>query len=104
MTTAIRLAMSAYSAAVAPRSARARCSNRPRRRSQGRVMTIVGTASRGSDRGRDRVEQVAEVLAQQGHRRDDDDRDQRDHQAVLDGSGASLTAEDVGGLELELDE
>src|SRR6476660_10282173 len=104
MTTAIRAAMREYSAAVAPRSARARCSNRPRRRSQGRVMTIVGTASTGSDRGGDVVEQVAEVGAQQGHGRDDDDGDQRDHQAVLNGGGTTLTAQDVGGLELELHE
>src|SRR5579859_2187782 len=47
-----------------------------------------------SDRDRDVVEQRAQVLAEQGDRRDDDDRDQGDHEAVLNrGDAAVLVAE-----------
>src|SRR5690349_11205417 len=41
------------------------------------------TASAGSERAGDVVEEGVEVVAQQGDGADDDDGDQRDHQAVL---------------------
>src|SRR6476469_6076646 len=47
----------------------------------------------GSDARGDLVEERAEVGAQEGHRDDDDDGDEGDHEAVLHGGRALLRAE-----------
>jgi len=55
------------------------------------------------DAGGDLVEQAFQVATEQGDGSNDDDGDQRNHQAVLDRGGATVAAQ-CSYLDLELDE
>ena len=48
----------------------------------------------GSDAGGDGVEEAVQVVAQEGDGGDDDDRDEGDHEAVLNGGGTALTGDE----------
>jgi hypothetical protein len=54
----------------------------------------------------DTAEQAGELLAEQCHGADDDDGDEGNHQAVLNGGGTTVTAvtEQTGNPDLKLDE
>ena len=49
------------------------------------------------------MEQGAEIGTEEGDGTDDDHRDKSDHESVLNGGGATVTAQ-RGNLDLELDE
>src|SRR3954452_6716099 len=80
----------ANSTALAPR-----CSRR-RRLIRAHHLSLRRNSRDGLRSGRellsDAVEHVHEVVAEQGHRSDDHDGDQADHEAVLDGGRALLVA------------
>src|SRR5690349_19299361 len=98
IATAIRATIRPYSTAVAPFSSRLEIM-RFRKFSRSCMVLMPFCTGRDrprrvgeSDRGGDLGEQAAELAAQGGDHGDDRDRDQGDHQAVLDGGGALLVA------------
>jgi hypothetical protein len=65
--------------------------------------THVRAPDYGLDAGLDGVEQAAELGTEGLDSNDDDNRNQSNHEAVLDGGGASIAAH-CGDLDLKLDE